>query len=62
MVIKACQAVLTECFRLMCKQRGRQQPHQQGTPPWEFPGSKQGPAWVPGNKEEPSLGSWTKAT
>jgi hypothetical protein len=24
MVIKACQAVLTECFRLMCKQRGRQ--------------------------------------
>jgi hypothetical protein len=25
-------------------------PHQQGTPPWEFPGSKQGPAWVPGQR------------
>jgi hypothetical protein len=26
MVIEACRAMLTERFRLMCKQRGRQQP------------------------------------
>jgi hypothetical protein len=36
-------------------------PHQQGTPPWEFPGSKQGPPWVPGNRRNP-LGSSAKAT
>jgi hypothetical protein len=28
-------------------------PHQQGTPPWEFPDSKQESPWVPGNTEEP---------
>jgi hypothetical protein len=25
-------------------------PHQQGPPPWERPGSKQGPPWVPGQR------------
>jgi|GEM_PF-6648578 hypothetical protein len=31
MVIEACRAMLTERFRLMCKQRGRQHPIGPGT-------------------------------